>query len=56
MAGFTVIMTQALWKFIDPVREDTGLDFCLEKFYKFFLDVDPICTVYYLLSLFEYFF
>lgn len=56
MAGFMATMTQVLWKFIDPAKEDMGLDFCLENFYKFILDVDPFCTVYYLLSLFEYYF
>jgi hypothetical protein len=55
MAGFMAIMTQVLWRFIDPAKEDMGLDFCLENFYKFILDVDPFCTVYYLLSLFEYY-
>ncbi len=56
MAGFMAIMTQVLWRFIDPAKEDMGLDFYLENFYKFILDVDPFCTVYYLLSLFEYYF
>lgn len=45
------IMTHVLWKFSGPAREDMGLDFYLENFFKFILDVYPFCTVYYLLSL-----